>query len=108
MKVAYSKVKMECVVCGRSRKLIDNMFCSPKCEKRYHKTEKHQAYVSKRWHKRHFLNGHNICGICEEPILDYDQANIDHVVPLSKGGSDTLDNMQISHITCNSKKGSSL
>lgn len=31
--------------------------------------------------------------------------NIDHVIPISKGGSDTLDNVRPSHSLCNIKKG---
>ncbi len=32
---------------------------------------------------------------------------IDHIVPLSKGGARTKDNLQILCTTCNSKKGNS-
>jgi 5-methylcytosine-specific restriction endonuclease McrA len=51
------------------------------------------------------------CGICKEPI---DTAlkrtskmglTVDHIIPLSKGGQDTLDNMQPAHWICNVKKG---
>lgn len=31
--------------------------------------------------------------------------HIDHVIPLSKGGSNTLDNMKPAHAICNTKKG---
>lgn len=31
--------------------------------------------------------------------------SIDHVIPLSKGGNDTLKNIQLAHFGCNSKKG---
>ena len=34
--------------------------------------------------------------------------HIDHVVPLSKGGNDTIENVRPSHGLCNLKKGSSL
>jgi hypothetical protein len=32
-------------------------------------------------------------------------ATIDHVIPVSKGGADTLDNMKLAHWICNIKKG---
>lgn len=31
--------------------------------------------------------------------------NLDHVIPVSKGGSDTLENVRPSHVLCNIKKG---
>ena len=50
------------------------------------------------------------CGICEQPI-DYtlrsphpDSFEVDHVIPLNKGGTDTLDNKQASHRRCNRAK----
>lgn len=61
------------------------------------------------------LYGHN-CHICNEPI-DLKAARragmtnweyglqIDHVIPLTKGGSDNLDNVRPSHGICNLKKG---
>lgn len=35
-------------------------------------------------------------------------ATIDHVIPVSKGGADTLDNMKLAHWICNIKKGNKL
>lgn len=34
--------------------------------------------------------------------------SIDHIIPMSKGGSHTWDNVQVAHIMCNSLKGASL
>ncbi|BCJ41662.1 hypothetical protein GCM10010168_53400 [Actinoplanes ianthinogenes] len=51
------------------------------------------------------------CGLCDEPINpdlrfpDRWSASIDHVVPLARGGSHTLDNLQAAHLTCNTSKG---
>ena len=50
------------------------------------------------------------CHICGQPIdytlphLDPRAFVIDHVVPLHKGGTDTLDNVKAAHRECNSKK----
>ena len=55
----------------------------------------------------------NICQICGEPCDKNDRSwgdsgpvypSIDHIVPLSKGGSHTWDNVQLVHIICNSYK----
>ena len=51
------------------------------------------------------------CGICGEPIdytlpyLDPGEFVVDHIVPLSKGGADTLANKQAAHRSCNRAKG---
>jgi 5-methylcytosine-specific restriction endonuclease McrA len=53
----------------------------------------------------------NICRLCSTEIdLNLARnsrwgATIDHIVPLSKGGSDELDNLQLAHWICNIKKG---
>ena len=41
-----------------------------------------------------------VCGICGEDI-DPEDFHIDHIVPLSKGGSHTYDNVQPAHPRCN-------
>lgn len=52
-----------------------------------------------------------LCGICNEKVdLDVKHpdplfGSIDHIVPLAKGGSNDLDNLQIAHLKCNLSKG---
>lgn len=54
-----------------------------------------------------------ICNICEEPInpkLRFPHrmaATVEHVTPLSKGGTHTWDNVRPAHATCNFQKGAS-
>jgi 5-methylcytosine-specific restriction endonuclease McrA len=59
-----------------------------------------------------------LCNICKEPInfvaprkvgkLGWERGlHIDHVVPLSKGGSDTLANIRPTHGLCNLQKSNS-
>jgi hypothetical protein len=56
----------------------------------------------------------NVCHICLTQIdLSLARnsrfgATIDHVIPVSKGGADTLDNMKLAHWICNIKKGNKL
>ena len=55
-----------------------------------------------------------ICQLCGEPIdaaLEYPDPgylNVDHVVPLSKGGGHTYSNVQASHAVCNNRKNNRL
>lgn len=47
-----------------------------------------------------------LCGICELKILPSQGAwHVDHIVPLSLGGDDTLANTQAAHARCNLSKG---
>lgn len=50
------------------------------------------------------------CGICTEqvdlslPANDRMAPTIDHIVPLSRGGTDTRANVQLAHRSCNARK----
>jgi 5-methylcytosine-specific restriction endonuclease McrA len=48
-----------------------------------------------------------ICYLCEQKI-NFVDASVDHVIPISKGGSSTLSNLKIAHSSCNGWKGSRL
>lgn len=50
------------------------------------------------------------CGICDQPVdmdaahPDLMRASVDHILPRSRGGTDDLDNLQLSHLICNIRK----
>jgi hypothetical protein len=50
------------------------------------------------------------CGLCQLPVdpglpwPDPVSASVDHILPLSQGGSHTLANVQCAHLSCNSRK----
>jgi 5-methylcytosine-specific restriction endonuclease McrA len=50
------------------------------------------------------------CQICNE-LLDWqavvhrERVSLDHIVPISKGGAHTMDNVRLVHVSCNSRKG---
>ncbi len=44
------------------------------------------------------------CGICGLPVDDADKT-IDHIIPLSRGGTNECSNLQIAHSRCNKRKG---
>ena len=61
-----------------------------------------------------------LCALCGEVMLQNrfqapharvwakQRATIDHIVPGSKGGADTPDNLQLAHARCNKIKGNRL
>ena len=48
-----------------------------------------------------------ICQECHKPVPD-NQVEFDHIIPFSKGGRSTIENIRLIHKKCNRKKGSSL
>lgn len=48
-----------------------------------------------------------LCWICEQPV-GRSKATMDHVVPLSRGGSHSNANIRPAHKSCNSRKGARL
>jgi len=50
----------------------------------------------------------NKCPICNNALYIGDDVEADHIIPISLGGSDNLDNLQIVHWICNREKGNSL
>lgn len=52
-----------------------------------------------------------VCGICDltvDPTLDYPHPlsrSLDHILPLSRGGTHTRANVQLAHLQCNVRKG---
>ena len=62
------------------------------------KTIRKQFSVSERSQVYSKTNGH--CGICGE-FVPFDSFTIDHIIPISKGGSSTIDNLQCSCLVCN-------
>lgn len=45
------------------------------------------------------------CGICGEAIPAGEEFHVDHIIPVSRGGSDHADNLQMAHARCNQIKG---
>lgn len=55
-----------------------------------------------------------VCQVCRKPVdwhlayPDLLSLSVDHRVPISRGGSDTLANVQLTHLRCNLKKGTKI
>lgn len=43
----------------------------------------------------------NKCFVCKSPIYFFDDCTLEHIIPLSKGGSNLKRNLSISHRECN-------
>ena len=62
------------------------------------------------------INNHRLCGICGEAIMKGSHEsvtsqrnswyawNIDHKIPISRGGTDNINNLHAVHIRCNREK----
>ena len=48
-------------------------------------------------------NAQGICQICKTPFGD-EKVEIDHIIPLAKGGIHALSNLQATHARCNRRK----
>ena len=54
---------------------------------------------------RHQLYNHDpICQLCGNPIHNFDDCAVDHILPYSKGGKTQPYNAQLAHRSCNAKK----
>lgn len=94
-----------------------SIFCSIACQEKYGKQvyKKHRkeqmrfAYRTPVSFKKIYLRDKGVCKICEMPVL-FDKsshkwaATIDHIIPLSKGGTHEPSNCQLAHRLCNSVK----
>jgi hypothetical protein len=49
--------------------------------------------------------GQDSCGICGQKYSPNDLRQIDHIVPMSRGGGDVPGNVQSAHAECNERKG---
>lgn len=50
------------------------------------------------------------CALCGKPFGDEPHLSrtLDHIIPLSRGGSNLLDNVRVVHRVCNRRKGGKL
>lgn len=74
-------------------------------KRRKYGRQKHQRSVD--WNRRLLIRRDGmVCQLCLEPIDTLDDATIDHIQPLSKGGTDRIDNLRLTHARCNQERGS--
>lgn len=87
---------------GRGR---PNVYCSSKCRGRAYQARNYTINVREiieRWG--------DTCYICDD-IVNPDEPfgpkmlNVDHVIPLSRGGPSDISNLRVVHYACNLRKG---
>ena len=54
--------------------------------------------------KKIYIRDKGMCGICKKK-LSMAQVTIDHILPLSKGGTHEPKNVRVAHFSCNSRRG---
>jgi hypothetical protein len=103
-------IQGRCEVCEDEFCALDlgDRFCSPQCRKAWGK--KKRRYSSRKGQKV-FERDEFICWLCNKPcepdakVPDLLAPTVDHVVPISSGGSDDYENLRCAHFVCNSKRG---
>jgi hypothetical protein len=68
---------------------------------------KHSRSISREVMLKVIRRDGQICQKCNEPVLDGD-VEFDHVIPYSKGGESTMENLKLKHRNCNRQKSDSL
>ena len=48
------------------------------------------------------------CAICGKMIESVDDLTVDHIIPISKGGKQNIENCQLAHKSCNCKKSDTM
>lgn len=110
---------VSCDGCGIkfTAKKFDARWCSKTCANRHWgNVRARQARVREAGSyadRDVFVRDNWVCYLCgglidaELPRTDPMGATIDHVVPLARGGDDSLENVRAAHFSCNVRKGSS-
>lgn len=119
----------KCNNCGikfETRRL-NQKYCSSECadkaryvsetkreERRRYRARKTNAYVKQVNTNAIYERDKGICKLCNGKIDKQLRAphpmslSLDHIIPLSRGGTHEPDNVQIAHFICNSKKGNKI
>lgn len=97
-------------------------YCSDKCRNKFTRRNQRRAREAREWgtasetfsDKSIFERDGYLCCVCGMPVrtdvrpCHYQAATIDHIIPLSRGGSNMRGNIQTVHFICNSIKSNRL
>ena len=63
----------------------------------------------RRWQKNHLINKYgNFCALCRISFNSMKEITFDHIIPMSRGGVNELENLQLVHLHCNHAKADML
>lgn len=115
-----SKQDRLCLHCAKiitRNRRSDAIFCSEKCNMAAHGLQRSLRNRANEQGKRGFLRlqicerDKWICQICNKKIdknVEYPNlkvASLDHIIPVSKGGSSDISNLRLTHYICNISRG---
>lgn len=92
--------------------------CSLSCDraigKERRRARKRKAFVARVYRQDIYARDGWRCQLCRKPVNreasvpERDAPTLDHIIPLSLGGTHEPSNVQLAHFSCNSKKGNRL
>lgn len=100
--------KPPCAWCATKLPSRRRRFCSTACSKRYHH-QRHQYPWAKRGSSIICLedlaerDGWK-CHLCKRKVRSLATASRDHLIPMTAGGTNTLANLALAHLTCNAQR----
>lgn len=108
-------IRGRCTHCGAGCEAFVCSSCKLKNKRihsRIYKNRSRGARTSGRYDKREIaIRDGWLCHICGGSVsphlwglIDPDAPNIDHIIPISRGGSDTAENVKLAHRLCNMRK----
>ena len=92
-------------------------YCDSTCSEFYRSMRKRDTQVKlesnarKSFRHKVYIRNLGVCQLCNEYVYlnvqypDPMSASIDHILPVSKGGTHALYNLQLAHLICNTKRG---
>ena len=104
---------MRNVRAGLADALADALWDCVKCDTLFTPTSSQSKYCSDdcrperdndpvHWHSQYLSELQlGCCGICKQLVPDWAETHVDHIHPVSFGGSDARDNLQFTHAFCN-------
>lgn len=100
--------------CGRQLHRGGRLYCpacGPRVAKDRERARKKDAFVERVYRNYVYERDGWMCQLCGEPLARHEKVphdfapTLDHIIPLSRGGTHEYANVQAAHFICNSRKG---